>query len=634
MFDFVRKHTKLMMGLLFLLIIPAFVLVGVDGYQRINASGPVVAEIGSKTISQGDWDEAHKAQIEELRRSAPNVDPKMLDSAEAKYATLERMVRDQVIGQAAQDAHLTTTDARLAAEILKIPGVRKPDGTVDRAAYQVFLQRRGYQNPEVFEQQLRTDMTLRQVEGGVTGTAFPAPTLADTVLGALYQRREIQVARFASADFAPKVSLSDADIDAFYQANQVLFKMPETASVEYVVLDMESVKKSVSINEADLKSYYEQNIGRLSGKEERRASHILVNAPKDATAEKRSAAKEKAMALLQQVRKAPETFADVARKNSDDLGSAKAGGDLDFFARGAMVKPFEEAVFAMKKGDISEVVESDFGYHIIRLTDLKTPKPKSFEELRAGIETDLRNQQAQTKFAEVAETFTNSVFEQPDTLKGVAEKLKLEVKTAASIGREPIPGTTGPLASAKLLEALFDLESISNKRNTEAVEVGTNQLVSARITQYNPARILALAEVKEQVRQRLTAERATELARKEGESKLAQWKADSKDAKLGNPVVVARDQQQSLEMPVVEAALRADVSKLPGWAGIDLGRSGYVVARVNAVLPRAEKPKDSAAREQAQVAQWVSKMESDAYFEVLKRRMRAAIKVPNPADAK
>jgi peptidyl-prolyl cis-trans isomerase D len=288
----------------------------------------------------------------------------------------------------------------------------------------------------------------------------------------------------------------------------------------------------------------------------------------------------------------------------------------------------------MKKGDISEVVESDFGYHIIRLTDLKTPKPKSFEELRAGIETDLRNQQAQTKFAEVAETFTNSVFEQPDTLKGVAEKLKLEVKTAASIGREPIPGTTGPLASAKLLEALFDPESISNKRNTEAVEVGTNQLVSARITQYNPARILALAEVKEQVRQRLTAERATELARKEGESKLAQWKADSKDAKLGNPVVVARDQQQSLEMPVVEAALRADVSKLPGWVGIDLGRSGYVVARVNAVLPRAEKPKDSAAREQAQVAQWVSKMESDAYFEVLKRRMRAAIKVPNPADAK
>ena len=633
MFDFVRKHTKLMMGLLFLLIIPAFVLVGVDGFKRINASGPAVAEIGSHGISQGDWDAAHKREVERLRQTVPNLDPKMMDSAEAKYATLERMVRDQVIGQTAQDAHLTTTDARLAAEILKIPGVRKADGSVDRAAYQQFWQRRGYPNPESFEQQLRTDMTLRQVEGGVSGTAFPAPALADTVLGALYQRREIQVARFATADFASKVTLTDADIDAFYQANQALFKMPESASIEYLVLDMDSVKKSVSVNEADLKSYYEQNISRLSGKEERRASHILVSAPKDAPAEKRQAAKEKAATLLQQVRKAPDTFADVARKNSDDLGSAKAGGDLDFFARGAMVKPFEDAVFAMKKGDISEVVESDFGYHIIRLTDVKSPKPKSFEELRPGIEADLRNQQAQRKYAEVAETFTNSVFEQPDTLKGVAEKLKLEIRTAANVGREPLPGATGPLASAKLLEAVFAPDSIATKRNTEAVEVGASQLVSARIAQYNPARVLALAEVKDRVRERLVNERAAEMARKEGEAKLAQWKSDVKDAKLGAPVVVARDQLQSMEMPVVEAALRADVSKLPGWTGVDLGSKGYAVARVNAVLPRAEKAKDAAAREQAQIAQWMSKMESDAYFEVLKRRMRVSMKVANPADA-
>ena len=634
MFDFVRKHTKLMMGLLFLLIIPAFVLVGVDGFKRINASGPTVAEIGSHGISQGDWDAAHKREVERMRQSVPNLDPKMMDSAEAKYATLDRMVRDQVIGQAAQDAHLTTTDARLAAEILKIPGVRKADGSVDRDAYQLFWQRRGYPNPESFEQQLRTDMTLRQVEGGVSSTAFPAPALTDTVLNALYQRREIQVARFAIADFTSKVTLTDADIDAFYQANNALFKMPESASIEYLVLDMDSVKKSVSVNEGDLKSYYEQNINRLSGKEERRASHILVSAPKDAAADKRQAAKEKAAALLAQVRKAPDTFADVARKNSDDLGSAKAGGDLDFFGRGAMVKPFEEAVFSMKKGDISEVVESDFGYHIIRLTDVKIPKPKSFEELRPSIEADLRSQQAQRKYAEVAETFTNSVFEQPDSLKGVAEKLKLEVKTAANIGREPLPGVTGPLASAKLLEALFAPDSIATKRNTEAVEVGSNQLVSARIAQYNPARVLTLAEVKDRVRERLINERAAELARKEGEAKLAQWKLDAKDAKLAAPVVVARDQLQSLEMPLVEAALRTDVSKLPGWIGVDLGGKGYSVVRVNAVLPRAEKAKDVAAREQAQIAQWLAKMESDAYFDVLKRRMRVNIKVPNPVEAK
>ncbi|TXH87106.1 MAG: peptidyl-prolyl cis-trans isomerase [Rhodoferax sp.] len=634
MFDFVRKHTKLMMGLLFLLIIPAFVLVGVDGFKRINASGPTVAEIGSHAISQEDWDMAHKREVERLRSSMPNLDPKIMDSAEAKYATLERMVRDQVIGQAAQDAHLTTTDARLAAEILKIPGVRKADGSVDREAYMTFLMRRGYSQPEAFEAQLRTDMTLRQVEGGIADTAFPSPALAEAALGALYQRREIQIARFTPADFASKVALTDADLDAYYQANQALFKMPESANIEYVVLDMESVKKSVSVNEADLKTYYEQSVSRLSGKEERRASHILVSAPKDAPADKRQAAKEKAQGLLAQVRKAPDSFADVARKNSDDIASAKAGGDLDFFGRGAMVKPFEEAVFAMKKGDTSELVESDFGFHIIRLTDVKAPKAKSFEELRGGLEADMRNQLAQRKFAEVAELFTNAVFEQPDNYKGVAEKLKIDVKSAVNVGREPAPGVTGPLANPKLLEALFASDSIASKRNTEAVEVGTNQLVSARIVQHNPARVLALAEVKDQVRERLTAARAAELARKEGETKLAQWKADAKDAKLGSAAVVARDQLQAMDMAVVEAALRSDVTTLPAWAGVDLGTKGYVVARINAVLPRAEKPKDVAVREQVQVAQWISKVESDAYFEVLKRRMKATIKVPNPMAGK
>src|SRR5665811_1597038 len=159
---------------------------------------------------------------------------------------------------------------------------------------------------------------------------------------------------------------------------------------------------SISTNEADLKTYYEQNAARLSGKEERRASHILINAPKNAPAADRQKARARAQELLQEVRKAPESFADVAKKNSQDTGSAANGGDLDFFARGAMVKPFEDAVFAMKKGDISEVVESDFGYHIIQLTDIKTPKQRSFEELRPTIEADLKTQQAQAKFAETA----------------------------------------------------------------------------------------------------------------------------------------------------------------------------------------------------------------------------------------
>ncbi|MGQ0709713.1 MAG: SurA N-terminal domain-containing protein [Rhodoferax sp.] len=628
MFESIRKHTKLMMILLFLVTIPAFVLVGVDGFKSITAKGPAVAEVGRRSITQAEWDQAHKLEADRLRASMPNLDPKLLDSPAAKYATLERMVRDQVMGQATEDARLTTTDARLAAELLRIPGVRKADGSVDHAAYTRFLQSRGYGSAEGFEAQLRQDLALRQLEAGISGTAFASPALTEALLGAMYQRREVQVARFNAADYQSKVVVQQTDIEAYYQAQQAQFQQAESADIEYLVLDLEGVKKTISVPEGDLKTYYEQNVARLSGKEERRASHILVAAAKDASAEQRKAAKDKAQSLLAQVRKSPDGFAELARKNSDDSASAKAGGDLDFFARGAMVKPFEEAVFAMKKGETSDLVESDFGYHIIRLTDLKVPKTKTLEELRPSIEADLRGQLAQRKYAEYAQAFTDGVFEQPDTLQGVADKLKLEVKTAR-VGRAPAPGAAGLLANPKLLDAVFSADAIGNKRNTDALDLGANQLVSARVVQHHPAQVLPLEQVHAKVRELLVASRAAELAKQDGQARLQQWQGGA-DAKLPAAVVVARDQMQNLEQPLVEAVLRADTGKLPTWVGVDLGARGYAVVRVNAVQSRARPGEEAAQREQARVAQWTAKAEADAYLEVLKKRMKVGMKVSAP----
>ncbi len=632
MFDFVRKHTKVMMFLMFLLIIPAFVLVGVDGYRRISGEGASVAKVGSHSITQGEWDAAHKNEVDRLRASMPNLDAKLLDSPQARYVTLERLVRERVLAAAAQDAHLTTTDARLARELQQNPTIaslRKPDGTLDMDRYRMLAASQGL-TPEGFEARVRTDLSVRQVEAGVTGTAFSTAAAANASLNAFFERREVQIARFTPADFAAKVTLTDADLETFYQANTALFQAPESANVEYVVLDLESVKKSIVLNEQDVKSYYEQNVARLSGEEERRASHILINAPKDAPTAERQKAKDRATALLEQVRKAPDSFADVARKNSQDPGSAPKGGDLDFFGRGAMVKPFEDAVFAMKKGDISDVVESDFGYHIIKLTDVKAPKQKSFEELRAGMEADLRTQQAQRKYAEIAETFTNSVYEQSDSLKPIADKLKLDVKTATGLQRKPAPGATGVLANAKLLAAIFNADSVEKKRNTEAVEIAPNQLVSARITQYTAARTLPLAEVRASVRERLVASRSAELARKEGADKLAAWKADANAASLPAAVVVSREPGQTVLGDVLNAALRADASKLPAWAGVDLGSQGYAVVRVNKVLPRNAVPEANAKQERGQYTQAVANAENQAYYQWLKDRLKVQIKVPRP----
>ena len=635
MFDFVRKHTKIMMFVMFLLIIPSFVLFGIDGYNNMGDKGESVARVGGVDISQGEWDAAHKSETDRLRASMPNLDPKLLDSPEARYATLERLVRDRVLSQAVEAIRLTTSDSRLARELQENPTIAalsRPDGSLDMDRYRQLVASQGL-TPEGFEARVRQDLSIRQVEAAVTATALTPAAIADVSLNAFFERREVQFVNFAAADFAAKVSPTEADIEAFYKANATLFQAPEQASIEYLLLDLEAVKKGIIISEPDLKSYYDQNAARLSGAEERRASHILINAAKDAPSSDRQKAKARAQELLELVRKAPDSFGELAKKNSQDSGSAANGGDLDFFARGAMVKPFEEAAFAMKKGDISEIVESDFGFHIIKLTDVKVPLQRSFAELRAGIEADLKAQQAQRQFAESAEAFTNGVYEQSDSLKPVADKLKLEIKVVDKLARQASPGVSGVLANPKFLAAVFAPDTVEKKRNTEAIEIGPNQLAAGRIVKHTPARTLPLVDVAPAVRERVVAARASELAKKEGAEKLAAWKAVPDSALMPASVVVSRDQAQNVPPAMLKAILRAETKTLPSFIGVDLGPQGYAVARINKVTARPAPAEAAAKQDRSQYAQWWTGAEGQAYYAVLKERFKVEMRAPKPTSS-
>lgn len=633
MFDFIRKHTKVTMALLFLLIVPSFILLGVNRDNTAKEQGVVVAKVDGKEIIRSEWDRAHQNEIDRLRASMPTLDVKRLDSPEARYATLERLVRDRVIAAAADKFKLITSDQRLAHELQQNPEIaslRRPDGTLDMERYRQLLSTQGM-SPEIFEANVRADLSNRQVWVGIGASGFAANSAADLALDAYFEKREVQLARFNTADFSAKLNPTDADLEQFYKTNEKLFQAPEQASIEYVLLDLDTVKKSISINEADLKTYYEQNAQRLSGAEERRASHILIASPKTAPAAEREKAKAKAEELLAGVKKSPDTFAAVAAKNSQDPGSTSRGGDLDFFARGAMVKPFEDAAFSMKKGDISSVVESEFGYHIIKLTDIKAPKQRSFEEMKPELEADLKKQQAQKKFSETAEAFTNGVYEQSDSLKPIADRLKLEVKSASRVTRQPTPGATGVLANPKFLAALFAPDAIEKKRNTEAIDVAPNQLASGRIIEYAPAQTQPFAEVKEIVRQRWLAQRGAEEARKEGLAKLAAWKTAPASAVLSASVMVSRDQTQKLPSQVVDAALRADADKLPAFAGVDLGAQGYAIVKVSKMVHRDAPAQATAKQERDQYTQWWTSAENLAYYNSLKERFKAEILVAKPA---
>jgi len=628
MFDFVRKHTRVMQFLLFLLIFPSFVLFGLEGYNRFREGGATVATVDGQSITQAEWDAAHRSQIERMRSSMPNVDVKLFDTPEAKYSTLERMVRDRLLQVAAGKLHLGASDARLAAELQQNPTIaalRRADGTLDMERYRQLLATQGM-SPESFEAQVRSDLASRQVMSGVGVTSFSSSALADVTLNAFYEQRQVQVARFTPADFVSQINPTDAELETYYKANADKFQSAERADIEYVVLNLAAVQKDIVVPEAELKTYYEQNSARLAGLEERRASHILINADKGASAAERDAARAKAQALLAEVQKSPTQFAELARKNSQDTGSAAKGGDLDFFGRGAMVKPFEEAAFALKKGETSGLVETEFGFHIIRLTDVKQPEQKSFESQRAKLEQEVRAQLAQRKFAEAAEQFTNTVYEQSDSLKPVAERLKLDVQHASNLGREPVAGNTAA-NNPKLLAAVFSQDSIEKKRNTEAVELAPNVLAAARITSYSPARTLPLDEVKARVREQVVAQQSSERARAEGNAKLTEWKANPDAAKLPAAIVVSREAKQAQPSALVEAALRASTQTLPAWVGVDLGTSGYAVVKVEKILPRAAAEAAATAREREQYAQWWASAEGLAYYKLLKEKFKAEIKI-------
>ena len=632
MFDFIRTHKKIMQILLIILIFPSFVLFGIDGYKRFNNKGEAAAVVDGVEISQEEWDQAHKAEVERMRASMPNVDVGIFDTPAMRYGVLERMVQSRVLESSVKNLNLKISDQRVAqaiSDLEPLAAIKNPNGSLDIERYKQLLAAQGM-TPEIFETRMRADIAVRQVVNGVTQSSVTFPSQFQVPLNAFAQQREVQVAIFSASDYLDKAKPSEEEVQAFYKAHAEDYKSIETADIEYVVLNLDAVEKTIAVSESDLKAYFDQNQANLNAKEERRASHILITVGKDAGNADKSKAKEKAQALLDMLRKNPNQFAEVAKKNSQDAGSAPKGGDLDFFSKGSMVKPFEDAAFHLTKGEISDLVETDFGFHIIRLTDIKTPGAANFNQMKASLEVDLKKDLARKKFAEIAEQFSNLVYEQSDSFKPVAQKLKLDVLRAEGVTREINAGGKVVWGDPKLLQRIFSTESIEKKRNTEAVETAPNQLVAARITQYRPSVILALEDVKNLVVQALLTQKALELAKKDGEAKLQLWRSKPESAQWQVPVVISREQTQKLPNNLIELALRLDSQKLPLIEGVDLGPKGYGILKVNKLIAsKSEKPSPESS--ERFIKAWAT-AENLAYFSLLKNRMKVSVKPSPPTD--
>jgi peptidyl-prolyl cis-trans isomerase D len=612
LFDLVQKYKRFIQVFLGLIAL-TFVGWGVENYTSMRGARDTVATVNGIDISQRQFAEELRRQQDQMRRMFGNaIDPAMLDSPESRRAVLEAMISARLVQHEAGRAHMFMSRDAVIDAITNAPEFQE-DGKFSAARYSAYLSSRGVSDQQNVAE-LQTQIPLARFAGAISDTGIAPRSVAARLVALEGQKREISEVRFPVQQFLPQVKIDEAQVKAHYEANKGDYRTPERVRAEYLVLSAEALARDEPPTENEIRAAYEARAAQFRVEEQRRASHILVKT------------KEEAEKLFSELKKNPNRFADLAKKQSQDPGSAEKGGDLGWFGRGMMVKPFEDAVFKLGQNDM-QVVESEFGFHVLRVTGIQAGKNRPLEEVRKEIAEDLARQKGQRKFAEAAEAFNNLVYEQADSLKPAAERFKLQPQTTGWIAKSARQ-ELGALDHPKLLAALFSSDAIQNKRNTDAIEVAPNTLVAARVLEHQPAAQRSYDEMKGEIAEMLRQREASALALKEGTAKLEQLrKGGDAGVKWSAPRLVSRREAQGLSANVLRQVIAADATKLPAYVGVPLPDAGYVLVRISKVVE--EPVKESDPQVVGRAATLYGNAQYEAFVESL--RSRADIEIRSKA---
>jgi peptidyl-prolyl cis-trans isomerase D len=577
MFEFIGKHKRLLQVLLGLILIPPFAFFGVQSFDRFSGASDL-ADIDGSTISAAEFGRAVDQQRDQLRAAlGRNFDPALLDTPEARKQLLDGLVGRRVLGLYVARNRMAVTDDQVRELIAAEPAFQE-DGKFSRGRYQALIRGQNMSEDQ-FEAQLRSDLVMRQLTAGLVDSGLVAKHTAERIAALRGETREVSDSILAASQFVAQVKLAPDAVESYYKAHPKEFESPEQIRAQYAELTLDAVIAGEPIPADEIKAWYDANIG-----------------PKR---RERLEARKRIEDLVAEVRKDPSRFAELAKASSQDPGSASQGGDLGWFGRGSMVKPFEDAVFKLRENEVSPIVETEFGFHVIRVTGIRKSEggkgeerrashilvtapgdAKDFEAVRADIERDLRRQRAQKRFAELAEQFSNMAYEQPDGLVPLAERFKVRLATTDWFAR----GTAPPPLNAKLVTALFGDDALRNKRNTEAVEIAPGRVVVARVLEHKPAALRPLEEVRAGILKRLTDEEALKLARAAGVERLKKLQAGEATATTwGLARSVSRENPIGMDPRAVPPVFRADPTKLPVYVGVDLQPAGYGLYRISKV---------------------------------------------------
>ena len=618
MFDFVHERRRLVQIVLVLITLP-FAFFGLESYRHSGDTGAPATVNGTK-ISQQEFETALRQQRDRMRQMlGANFDSAILESVEARRAILNNLVEQRLLIERARAAGLTVTDEQVAQVIGGIDAF-KQDGKFDQKRYTTVLDSQNM-SPLMFEARLRDDLLGQQLREAYAQNGYAANAVADNVIAINEQQRVISLAGVSLQSYMASVKADDVETKAYYDQNQQEFKLPEQAKVEYVIFSINDLMVKVDVKDEEVRKYYDARQAEFGTAEQRQAAHILIAVAADAPQADKDAAKAKAETLLKQVRQSPAQFAELAKQHSQDSGSAMNGGDLGWFARGVMTKPFDDATFALKSGEISGLVQSDFGYHIIKLLGVKPSEVRPFVEVRGEIVNKLRQQRAADSYAELAEKFSNTVYEQSDTLQPASELVGVKIVQSAWLVKGAAAGEPW---SAKVMAAVFSDDAVKNMRNTAAIEIAPNTLLAAHILEYKPAAARSFDEVQDLIKQKILRKKSLDMAVKQGKMLLAQLQQGGKvalDWSVAQPITHA--QHGKLEVSVVRQIFQADATKLPQYVGSESAQDGFVLVRVDSVKS-SEKPDDM---KRTKYAQQLRQMTGDEMFQAYLKEVKAQAKI-------
>ncbi len=566
-----RSQGWLAWAIVILITIP-FALWGIQEYLG-GGREPAAATVNGVEIPQREVQRMAQMQRQRLLAAlGANADPALLEELRLQEVAREGLIENELLFQTAEEAGFRIGDEQLVARIHAIPAFQE-EGVFSPQAYERALRNQGML-PGSFEPMLRRDLMIEQLQLGIESSAFVTPWELDELIRLEQQERDIAYLLIPAERYEKEVTVSEEEINAYYEQNPQEFTRPEQVSIEYLELDLDELASGIEVDDQTLREYYESHKASYARPEERRASHILIPLDEDADEKAVAEAQAKAEALIRRIREG-ESFADVARKESGDPGSAKEGGDLGWFGKGVMEPAFEEAAFSLKKGEISEPVRTAFGFHIIEVTGIKPGGVPAFEEIRERVAADYRREQAEKRYYEAAEQLANLAYEHPDTLEPAAEQLGLTIKHSPLFDRR---GGEGITANPKVIAAAFSEEVVEQGYNSEPIELSPVHMVVLRKKEYVPEQLRPLDEVKGAIVEKLRKQKARDAA-------FAAAEAIARRAAAGE-AMEALAKEQGLEWKRVEGLRRNDRQ-----VNVAIVREAFRIPR-----PEGEQPRFVASR--------------------------------------